>query len=156
MLSPNEKQLIQYFVNIVSVIRDLRIKHSIKQAHVIKVNIINNKKIDVNKINQLLDKHNIKIEKLISKTSTNDNLIITNNLTLEYINDFMSQAQNLDVINKKIIFLQNEVKRSENILSNQNFINKAPIEKVNLEKQKLNDYQKQLDELITIVNSTKN
>ncbi|MGD9886859.1 MAG: valine--tRNA ligase [Bacilli bacterium] len=42
--------------------------------------------------------------------------------------------------------LEIEIRRGEGMLNNPNFINKAPFDKINIEKIKLNDYKKQLEE----------
>ena len=47
-----------------------------------------------------------------------------------------------------IIRLENEIKRSTGILSNQGFLAKAPAAKVENEKKKLEDYKKQYDVVI--------
>ena len=52
----------------------------------------------------------------------------------------------LKKINEKITFLTSEINRCEKMLSNPNFVAKAPKEKVELETNKLNDYKKQLQE----------
>lgn len=41
--------------------------------------------------------------------------------------------------------LENEIKRSENILNNPNFVQKAPKEKLDNEKEKYQSYLKQYD-----------
>ena len=43
--------------------------------------------------------------------------------------------------------INTEIQRSENILSNANFLNKAPKEKIEEEKNKYENYKKQLMEI---------
>ena len=50
-------------------------------------------------------------------------------------------------LNKKKEVTIGEIKRIENMLDNQNFINKAPKEKINLEKEKMEGYKKILLEI---------
>lgn len=86
--------------------------------------------------------------------------IVNNNgflIALSFTNIYISiteeqQKQRIDNIKKQIRYYQNEVKRSESILNNKKFIEKAPIEKVSEEKnkyeiykQKLKEYQKELE-----------
>lgn len=85
--------------------------------------------------------------------------IVNNNgflIALSFANIYISiteeqQKQRIDNIKKQIRYYQNEIKRSESILNNKKFIEKAPIEKVSEEKnkyeiykQKLKEYQKEL------------
>lgn len=86
--------------------------------------------------------------------------IVNNNgflIALSFTNIYISiteeqQKQRIDNIKKQIRYYQNEIKRSESILNNKKFIEKAPIEKVSEEKnkyeiykQKLKEYQKELE-----------
>ena len=50
-------------------------------------------------------------------------------------------------LNKKKDTTIGEIKRIENMLDNPNFISKAPVEKINLEKEKLEGYKKVLSEI---------
>jgi valyl-tRNA synthetase len=47
--------------------------------------------------------------------------------------------------------LQSEIVRCQGMLKNSNFLNKAPLEKINAEKAKLVDYEKQLTETIKLL-----
>lgn len=47
--------------------------------------------------------------------------------------------------------LEAEISRCENMLKNPNFINKAPAQKVELERSKLEDYRKQLEEVVKLI-----
>ena len=53
----------------------------------------------------------------------------------------------IDKINKEIEIEKNEIKRCENMLNNPNFVNKAPKEKVDLEKEKLAQHKNNLESL---------
>ena len=56
--------------------------------------------------------------------------------------DKESEIKRLNLEKEK---LTNEIQRSTDMLGNSNFTDRAPIEKVNLEKQKLAEYQRQFD-----------
>ena len=64
---------------------------------------------------------------------------------------YVPQAQVIDKeaetirLNLEMKKLTSEIERSLNMLGNPNFTDRAPIEKVNLEKQKLTEYQRQFD-----------
>lgn len=65
------------------------------------------------------------------------------NMTL-FIEDDISDEEKQAKKAKDIAFLESEIKRSEGMLNNPNFVNKAPKEKVELEKNKLEEYKKRL------------
>ena len=62
------------------------------------------------------------------------------------IKDNVDKEKLLATLNAEIERLEQEVARGEKMLSNENFIAKAPKEKVALEQKKLADYKKQLQE----------
>ncbi|WP_342276643.1 valine--tRNA ligase [Spiroplasma endosymbiont of Nebria brevicollis] len=57
--------------------------------------------------------------------------------------NLFAKDEQLNKLNKELDVVKNEILRSENILSNEQFIKKAPSEKIALEKAKLADYEKQ-------------
>jgi len=66
---------------------------------------------------------------------------------LSYFGNLWYKKENKIELEKKINFYENECKRSEKILSNENFIKKAPLKLVENEKKKLIYYQKQKKKL---------
>ena len=57
-------------------------------------------------------------------------------------------AEMLERINKEIAETEKEIARCEGMLNNPNFVNKAPAEKVNLEKEKLAKHKESLETLL--------
>lgn len=78
---------------------------------------------------------------------------IINNPTIVLIDNFEIRIQNLKQNDQALIqeliqqkeSLEFEINRSQNILSNQNFVNKAPQAKVAEEQNKLNNYKQQYE-----------
>ena len=64
-----------------------------------------------------------------------------------YIEDDISEEELANKKAKDIAFLEAEIKRSEGMLNNPNFVSKAPKEKVELERKKLEEFKKKLAEL---------
>lgn len=60
---------------------------------------------------------------------------------LDNVIDYQAE---LDKTNKEITKITNEIKRAEGMLANQNFVNKAPEQKITAEKEKLVNYRKEL------------
>jgi valyl-tRNA synthetase len=107
-------------------------------------------------LNQILTLFNIKIE-VISPTRINNEAIITVAETqiIEYLKEDnpSSTKEEIDKIKANIARLENEIKRSQSILSNQQFLTKAPPEKVKFEQTKYQQYQEQYKENIVIYQS---
>jgi valyl-tRNA synthetase len=64
-----------------------------------------------------------------------------------YIEDDISEEELLAKKAKDIAYLEAEIKRSEGMLNNPNFVSKAPQEKVELERKKLEENKRKLAEL---------
>ena len=60
-----------------------------------------------------------------------------------------------DRLKEREEFLTFEIKRCKNLLENKNFVQKASKEKVALEKEKLQNFQKELQEIQIILKRTK-
>ena len=82
----------------------------------------------------------------------NDNDYVIN--VLDNVTVFIPQSDLVDKeeVKKQLLEqkakLEGELKRSQGMLSNPNFINKAPEAKVNAEKEKLNKYQEQYNAVV--------
>ena len=73
-------------------------------------------------------------------------------LPLGSLVDFKQEIERLE---KELKKLNGEIKRGEGMLSNPNFINKAPEQKVNIEKEKLANYKDQYETIKTRLESLK-
>ena len=62
--------------------------------------------------------------------------------------DLVNKEEVIKKLNEKKIKLENELKRSNNMLNNQSFISKAPKEKIEQEMNKQKEYQSQYDDVI--------
>ncbi|MBP5694040.1 MAG: hypothetical protein J6X03_01090 [Bacilli bacterium] len=70
-----------------------------------------------------------------------------------YIVDGVNKAELKEKIAKEIEILKSEIKRSEGMLNNKNFLDKAPEAKVNLEKEKYQNFKQKLSQLETKLNN---
>ena len=86
-----------------------------------------------------------KIE-IVNETSSKGMKFVYSELTL-YIEDSISEEDLKLKKEKDIAFLKAEIARCEGMLKNPNFVNKAPKEKVDLEKAKLAAFQERLKNL---------
>jgi valyl-tRNA synthetase len=134
----------QTFNNVYDFVRELRIKNGVKQATLININLITTEIIDLKTINNLLANFNIEIKNISKKQINPDaTVVVVNKQMIEYVNNFANNHEQVDKIKTELKRLENEIDRSKQILSNKQFIAKAPKEKVNLEQQKFQQYQEQ-------------
>lgn len=152
IFSINDKKIMNVILDIFHFAKNLRIKHNLKNTQEIIINVISKTKINIDSLNDILKVVNVKIEN-ISINRINQNAIIhsTLNCLIEYFENFVDVKTQLINLNKQLEYLNNEIKRSQSILANINFINKAPKEKINLEKQKYENYQKQHQEVLSAI-----
>lgn len=119
-------------------------------------NINNKKKIDIyinnnlianniNLFNKYLNTNNISI---VNNISNNYIDIINNNLCIKVNTDnLVDSKEELKKLENQLVMVENEIKRCHELLFNPNFIQKAPEQKVNIEKEKLAKYQLQYSNL---------
>lgn len=130
-------------IEIIQLIRNFRNVNQIKNTTQLEINLISSNK-DINTFD--LSIVNTKI--LNNKQSNNKKIIIGSNFKIEILNsNIINQVDEIKNLETKMVLLTNEVKRSNSILSNKEFISKAPKEKINLEIEKLKKYETQLEEV---------
>ena len=83
---------------------------------------------------------------IASKASSKGIKYVYNNANL-YVEDDISDEEKEAKKAKDIAFLEAEIKRGEMMLNNPNFISKAPKEKVDLERKKLEDNKAKLAQI---------
>lgn len=72
--------------------------------------------------------------------------------TTLYIKNNINKEELLAKLNAQKVSLENEIKRSENLLNNQRFLEKAKKEKIEEEKAKYTNYKAQYEEVIKKIN----
>ncbi len=141
-----DKVLMKHFTNISNVLRDYRIKNSLSRKTEINFSYATKDNLKLDEINKLLTMFNLKLNKLVISAPENCLSIVIEDGAI-----YLPQAQKTtEELEKKLKQIEFEIKRAQNILANKNFIAKAPKEKVELEKQKL---QKYLDEKKILLDS---
>ena len=89
------------------------------------------------------------IDSNIAKNNAIVNVLTDVNVVIPS-NDLINFEEELAKLNAQEQKLLSEVARSTNMLNNPNFIARAPEAKVNEEKKKLENYRKQLEEVVTL------
>ena len=125
-------------IEIVSLIREFRQDKQISLKN--KIQYYPNFKIsDIEKdmINHLVN------GEIVENKDAQFTLKNNNNFYIKLTDELKQEEQTR--IKKRIEFLENEINRSKNILSNSKFVNNAPHNKVQEEKEKLETYEKELE-----------
>ncbi|MXR05620.1 valine--tRNA ligase [Mycoplasma flocculare] len=129
---------VENILEIIDSLRAQREKFQISKKLILEYCIIdkNFTKDEINIINKLT----------FGKWTENNELIIkTKNfkIAIKVPDNFKKEQEQREL--KEIKFLKNEILRAENILSNENFLKKAPKTKVDLERSKLQKLKEKLD-----------
>ena len=137
----------QYLFDIVKGIRNLRAQHVIKNAVEMAYSI----QTKDEELSSLLNELSPYTYKLCHALCVGYNVEVSSNVAIEMIKGghalIVELGDYIDLDAEKIKLedelkkLQGEIKRCEGMLSNPNFTNKAPQQKVDEEKAKLSDYQ---------------
>lgn len=157
LLDGTSNKLMDKLIPIINKIRELRIKYSIKKDVIININLVDNDLIKQQKfIINYLNIYKINVNKIAKKRINNNwDIINLKNSIIEFNNTFISKQDELNKLNKQKLFLEAELKRSKQILSNKNFIAKAPKQKVDLERDKYAKYQENYELIINEINKIK-
>lgn len=157
LLDNKANKLVAKLIPIVNKIRELRIKNHIKKDVNININIIDKNLINEQKfVVSFLNNYKIVVNKIDSKRINSEwDIINLDSSIIEYHNTFVSKTNELAKLNKQKLYLEAEIKRSEQILANKNFIAKAPKQKVDIEKTKYKKYKEDYQFIINEINKIK-
>ena len=140
-----------YLIDIVKGIREIRTQYTIKNAIEVPY-VINTKNDD---LEGLLNKCLPYIKKLCNAVCSGYNLnaagevanitIKGGNSLLVELGEYIDKDAEKEKLANQLKKLEGEIKRCQNMLANEKFTSKAPKEKVELERNKLADYQSKYD-----------
>ncbi|MGL5630341.1 MAG: valine--tRNA ligase [Mycoplasmoidaceae bacterium] len=141
---------VDHALEILENVRFFKWNHKMNRKSFLKINIYHETKMDYHLIQSILEIENTNIvfvnEKFdISKIAENKTFYSINNFIILY--DEFNDKQ--EEINQKIITkLQFEIERSQKILSNENYLEKAPKILIDKENNKLEENKNRLEKLI--------
>ncbi|WP_342258075.1 valine--tRNA ligase [Spiroplasma endosymbiont of Nomada ruficornis] len=143
-------QFVEILMEIIGNIREIRkeLNLSLKLPLTIHINTTNSFfELEKNTLNPyLLQLTNSQIVTISdSPLSVNNKIIkIINSAVIKInVSNLFNKEEQLAKLKEELVYIENEIKRSKDILSNQQFLEKAPPTKVEIEKQKLEKYQNQ-------------
>ncbi len=150
---PNLIKDVEKLLNIITAVRNIRAEKNVAPSKKIAIGL----ETAAAEYQAFLNEHQDFLGRFLNyETLTIDEKISHDHATVVVVNDVNVVVPLKELINfeeekarltKELTRLENEVKRSVNMLNNQSFIAKAPVQKVEAEKAKLVEYQNQLKEV---------
>ncbi len=131
---------------IIEKIRAYKVENSLTPNH--KLSLKLNSKIDLKPLEKYILRFTFASSLEFSDSDFKEmNNIVLNNVII-YIDDNIDKKELNKKLQDQLVKIESEIKRSENLLNNQNFLSKASEEKVNLEKAKYQNYLSQKEEIL--------
>lgn len=138
-----EAKDVDLMIEIIKQVRELKSTNNLKPSKILKVKLNSSLKFE-GIILDVLEK-NAKI--LIVDEIKEETIVRTfDGGSISFVlNEVVDKKEEISKLEKEIEKIKLEIDRARNILNNQNFISKAPKEKVDSEKNKLKSYEEQLE-----------
>lgn len=149
-----KENTIDKVLSIIDLIRVIRFDNKLAKKDSFEITLIskelnNQSNKAKQEIKDILLSENIKLREIIE--SNNKPTHILDGLSLIIHNDYQNNDLKKEELKKEIEFLEFEINRAKNILTNKNFVAKAPKEKVEEEERKLKNYSDRLNEIKKII-----
>ncbi len=132
--------------NIIEKIRAYKVENSLQPNHKLSLKVKSS--LDL----KTLEKYILRFTFAESLEFSNEDFKDMNNLVIDNATIYIDDNIDKDALNKKLndqlVKINSEIKRSEGLLNNPNFLAKASEEKVNLEKEKYKNYLAQKEEIL--------
>ncbi|MGD9604627.1 MAG: valine--tRNA ligase [Bacilli bacterium] len=154
----NDMRFVDLLLDVISSVRLVRAEKNVPNAKEISVEL----QITDSKMASFFEKHGHYLKKFVNyshliisseELNTSKKVVnVLNGLVLAIpLSQLVDVKQEQDKLLQNKERLEKEIARCEGMLNNPNFINKAPTEKINIEKEKLLDYKKQLTETLKLL-----
>lgn len=143
LVSENKSEILK---NIIDSSRNYKTKFNLAPNKKINIEIVSKNKFDdlINYINRFTFAEKLTFSNYENTENQGFSYVFSNFTML--INENINIGELKNQLEKEISRLNNEIKRSESLLNNDNFLKKAPQNKIDLEKEKYQNYCKELEE----------
>ena len=149
---------VEQLLSIIKTIREIRVEYQLKPKETLEIQLFDEKNNNI-----LLDAQESSIlEKMANITITGnreDSEKVVRPLKVGSLHISMADLVNVEEeianLEREKGRLEGEIKRATSMLENVNFTSKAPKEKIDAERSKLNDYQNQYDIVLNRLNTLK-
>ena len=146
-LTTDKSQEIELLINIISEVRSIRVDYNIKPSLQFDIALTDENGVYIKlddttsgMLNKLckVNQNELSGDDLVIRPLKQGKLVVDASQIVDYQAEF-------NKLNKEKERLANEIARGEKMLSNENFVKKAPQQKIEQEKEKLENYKKQYD-----------
>ena len=146
-LTTDKSQEIELLINIISEVRSIRVDYNIKPSLQFDIALTDENGVYIKlddttsgMLNKLckVNQNELSGDDLVIRPLKQGKLVVDASQIVDYQAEF-------NKLNKEKERLANEISRGEKMLSNENFVKKAPQQKIEQEKEKLENYKKQYD-----------
>ncbi|HHX80009.1 MAG TPA: valine--tRNA ligase [Acholeplasmataceae bacterium] len=154
----NDANNIEIIYEIITNIRNLRAEKNVSFKKEINLELqIRNPEIskfiqeNLHFLKRFTNFHKIKISAKEIDTAQKSVSVLSDVVVAVPLHELVNLKEELEKLYENQKKMQSEIERCEKLLSNPGFVNKAPAEKVEAEKTKLKDYQRQLEEIKKLI-----
>lgn len=137
---------IHYVLDAITAVRESRVTYEVKPSKLLSIQLLDSNNASYNLSNTIKD-----MFEQMSKTEIVDSISEQLNIPIHNGSIVLEKEELVDkeALREKLLkekdHLEKEIKRAKGMLANENFVNKAPEAKVNEEREKLKEYERQLD-----------
>jgi len=158
----SESEQIELIYDIITTIRNVRAEKNVPNSRQIDLELQVHTKEELDFINNHLNylQKFTNYENILVTTEEVDTTkkivnVLSNAVVLVPLHQLVDLNEELKKLEDQVKKLKSEIERCNKMLGNPNFVNKAPKEKVELEKTKLADYERQLEEVYKLIEDYK-
>ncbi|NMB18332.1 MAG: valine--tRNA ligase, partial [Erysipelothrix sp.] len=137
---------IHYVLDAITAVRESRVTYEVKPSKLLSIQLLDSNNASYNLSKTIKD-----MFEQMSKTEIVDSISEQLNIPIHNGSIVLEKEELVDkeALREKLLkekdHLEKEIKRAKGMLANENFVNKAPEAKVNEEREKLKEYERQLD-----------
>ncbi|TNF09881.1 MAG: valine--tRNA ligase, partial [Bacillota bacterium] len=145
-------ELFESLRDVIVKVRNLRAEHNVAPSKPLDIHLVIEDEIHFNEMKKqdmyfkkFLNTNSLVIEKTLSAKEETILLVGSHIQTYVIKSGIIDTQREVEQLLKQRQNLEQEIERSKNLLSNENFLKKAPEEKLQIEKEKYQNYLKQYD-----------
>lgn len=146
LVSTNINEKVEVLKEIIEVVRNYKATNNLAPNE--KVKLVINSQFDFSTLSDYINRFCFASSLRFNEENKANCLSFELNKTTLFIESNVNKEEILNKLNAQKEQLEKEINRSENLLNNPNFISKAKKEKIDLEKEKYQNYKVQYEEIL--------
>ena len=137
---------IHYVLDAITAVRESRVTYEVKPSKLLSIQLLDSNNASYNLSNTIKDMfEQMSKTEIVDVISEQLNIPIHNGSIVLEKEELVDKKALREKLLKEKDHLEKEIERAKGMLANENFVNKAPEAKVNEEREKLKEYERQLD-----------